>query len=745
MMDSTDMTIQDLQYGLWGWYDFSDVDKMLWVDGTEELSSHFHNLPKRVDCISLDETTNEDWLQKHIAEYDVILSIAGIEKLEAPVAVLAQWKKLLKPSGKLLLGMNNRFGLKYFCGDRDPYTMCNFDGIENYRSINRSREENAGRMYSKAEIKEMLTEAGLKDSRFYSVLPDLANCTLIYAEDSLPDEDLANRLFPVYNYPESVFLEEQELYAGLVKNDMFHQMANAYLVECSLSGDLSNVFQVTSSMERGKENAFFTLIRRDGMVEKRPAYYEGKIQLQNMALNHARLKERGVCAVDGYMENASYIMPYVTGVNGLNYLEVLMETDKEKFLKELDRFCDLVRESSEIYHENLADEDSAFFHHGFIDMVPWNTIYRDGEFVFFDQEFCVENYPVKAILIRTIGYLQGVANSMKEKVFSEDFLFQRYNLAQNKDIWLSMEREFFEQIKQEKELREYHNGCKANYYQIQLNRQKINYSSEKYQRLFINIFHNADHRKLILFGSGRFAEKFMTMYKVDYPVYKIIDNNSARWGQSLDGVEIVSPDILREMGQGEYKVIVCIKNYTFVTKQLDDMGVTEYSIYDANRIYPRKKKTIVQTATNTEEEPKKYHIGYVAGVFDLFHYGHLNILRRAKEQCDYLIVGVVSDRQVREGKKVEPFVPFDERLEIVRSCRYVDEAHEIPFEHPDTDTAWQLYQFDVQFSGSDYEHDPAWLAKKKWLEERGSTMVFYPYTQSTSSTKLKKLITERLI
>ncbi|MBR3624546.1 MAG: adenylyltransferase/cytidyltransferase family protein [Selenomonadaceae bacterium] len=142
---------------------------------------------------------------------------------------------------------------------------------------------------------------------------------------------------------------------------------------------------------------------------------------------------------------------------------------------------------------------------------------------------------------------------------------------------------------------------------------------------------------------------------------------------------------------------------------------------------------------------KPYRIGYVAGVFDLGHIGHLNLLRRAKEHCDYLIVGVVSDRQVRENKKVEPFIPFNERLDMVRSCKFVDEAHEIPFETPDTDMAWKLYRFDAQFSGSDYEKDPAWLAKQKWLRERGADMVFFPYTETTSSTRLKKLIEERLI
>lgn len=120
----------------------------------------------------------------------------------------------------------------------------------------------------------------------------------------------------------------------------------------------------------------------------------------------------------------------------------------------------------------------------------------------------------------------------------------------------------------------------------------------------------------------------------------------------------------------------------------------------------------IPETTSIKNKPNKpHHIGYVAGVFDLFHIGHLNILRRAKEHCDYLIVGVVSDRQVREYKKVKPFVPFNERLDMVRSCKYVDEAHEIPFESPDTDMEWKLYHFDVQFSGSDYEHDTVWLKK----------------------------------
>ena len=121
------------------------------------------------------------------------------------------------------------------------------------------------------------------------------------------------------------------------------------------------------------------------------------------------------------------------------------------------------------------------------------------------------------------------------------------------------------------------------------------------------------------------------------------------------------------------------------------------------------------------------------------------MFRRAKEQCDYLIVGVVSDEGVRINKGVEPFVPFEERVEMVKSCRYVDEVVGIPPKYSTTKEAWKLHHFDVQFSGSDYVNDGDWLASKEFLEQHGADLVFFSYTQSTSSTKLKKLINKKLI
>ena len=121
------------------------------------------------------------------------------------------------------------------------------------------------------------------------------------------------------------------------------------------------------------------------------------------------------------------------------------------------------------------------------------------------------------------------------------------------------------------------------------------------------------------------------------------------------------------------------------------------------------------------------------------------MFRRAKEQCDYLIVGVVTDEGGRRGKKTETFIPFTERIEIVRSCRYVDEAVEIPLDYAGSRDAYRLYHFDVQFSGSDYVDDPNWLAEREFLRKQGSELVFFPYTESTSSTKIKAMIDHHLL
>ena len=131
-------------------------------------------------------------------------------------------------------------------------------------------------------------------------------------------------------------------------------------------------------------------------------------------------------------------------------------------------------------------------------------------------------------------------------------------------------------------------------------------------------------------------------------------------------------------------------------------------------------------------------IGYLSGTFDLFHIGHLNLFRRAKEQCDYLIVAV-HDSGKWKGK--ETFIPFEERKEIVGACRYVDQVVDSPVEDSD---AWELYHFDKLFVGSDYKGTERFQRYEEFFKDKGVEIVYFPYTQSTSSTQIRALVNAAL-
>lgn len=725
-MEQTQELIDGVQKGLLQWYDFKEESRVLYIgDENTPLVQMLLGKELCVICVQPKELSDEEWRQKYDKYFDYIICIQALEMQKNPTEYLEIFHRLLKIEGIMLLGMNNRMGIRYFCGDRDIYTNRCFDGIEGYRRAYTKKEDVfKGRCYNKAELNRMLTITGWERFCFYSVFSDLTNPSLIYSENYLPNEDLANRLLPFYNYPHTVFINERTLYEDLVNNGLFHQMANAYLIECTINGKLSDIDHVTCSMDRGKERALFTIIRHSGTVEKRAAYQEGRKRL-TCFIEHARdLKNHGIAVVDAQIKNDTYVMPYVKGEVAQLYLKRLIRTDINRFFQELDYFRDLILQSSDIVKEDMGDGEGAILRRGYLDMVPLNSFHLNGTFVFYDQEFCEENYPANAIIARMITTLYS-GNWELDKIMPIEELFSRYHLTKNLTHWLEMERIFLSNLVNAEKLRIYYGRHRIGDETIHSNSQRINCSESEYRKIFIDIFKDTDNRKLILFGSGNFTKKFLALYEKDYPVYAIIDNNANRWGEKMNGIAIQSPEILKQLSCDTYKVIVCIKNYASVISQLESMGVTQYSIYDANIGYGRKTREYV-IQKDSEAAPKKYHVGYISGVFDLFHIGHLNMFKRAKEQCDYLIVGVVTDEGVRSIKRVEPFVPFAERIEMVRSCRYVDEAVEIPLQYNDTREAYKLYHFDCQFSGSDYRDNLAWLSNKEFLEQNGSTMVFFP-------------------
>jgi len=135
---------------------------------------------------------------------------------------------------------------------------------------------------------------------------------------------------------------------------------------------------------------------------------------------------------------------------------------------------------------------------------------------------------------------------------------------------------------------------------------------------------------------------------------------------------------------------------------------------------------------------KKYKVGYTTGVYDMFHIGHLNLLKRAKEKCDYLIVGVTTDELVSYKNK-QAMIPFDERFEIIEAIKYVDKV--VPQKTMDKMEAWKKYKFDVVFVGDDWKGTDTWNRIEKMFKDINVDVIYFPYTKHISSTKLREAIT----
>lgn len=134
---------------------------------------------------------------------------------------------------------------------------------------------------------------------------------------------------------------------------------------------------------------------------------------------------------------------------------------------------------------------------------------------------------------------------------------------------------------------------------------------------------------------------------------------------------------------------------------------------------------------------KKSIIGFTTGVYDLFHVGHLNLLKNASGLCDFLIVGVTSDELVSYKNK-QAVIPQSERMEIVRGIKYVDSV--IPQDNMNKLEMWERLKFDVMFVGDDWYKTDKWLDFEKEFEKRNVKIIYFPYTKGTSSTLINETL-----
>ena len=330
---------------------------------------------------------------------------------------------LLKPDGRLLVAIENQYGLKYWCGAAEDHTGKPFDGINLYKLSN-----GGCRTFSKAALANLLESAGFAGKYFYYPMPDYKLPTVIYSEKSLPKDENMFNLRPYYiPNNKTLVASEMRIYRDLIENGTFEFFANSFLVECSKNADdnLGEITFVTHSTFRQPEYRVSTCFAQNGNVYKTAPDERAIGHLKETAQNERDMLEHGLAMLQTDFLNGrleSEFCEYPTAEEyalGILRDESLSEQEKtDKFDELMEMWTDNILRSSELSEdENLVFElvpelpktpenierFGPVLKTGYIDMIFRNAFMADGTLAWFDQEWTFENIPARYIIWRGLG------------------------------------------------------------------------------------------------------------------------------------------------------------------------------------------------------------------------------------------------------------------------------------------------------------------------------------------------------
>ncbi len=352
------------------------------------------------------------------------------------VDFLIKIKSLLKPNGKLLIAIENKLGLKYWCGTPEDHTGLPFDGLNQYKMGSK-----VAQTFNKNELENIISSSGFEYYKFYYPMPDYKFPLYIYTDEYLPKESHIKDFAPYNLSDEYVVINEQELYKDLLDNSVFEFFSNSYLVECALEKEYDNAIFVATTNARKDEYAVQTIICKDGNVKKKALKNSGYSHIEDIHNNLKELNDRGVRVVQNI---------YSEGVQTSDYVK--LQTLEEHILEQarLKNKDEIVKAFKKLYEEILKSSETrgdseGILEKGYIDMLPRNCFFDGSDLIFFDQEYCYPNIPVKYIICRAIGRLY--ANySWLEEVYSQSLLIEEFGYAKDIDSFMEIEKSFMEDV-----------------------------------------------------------------------------------------------------------------------------------------------------------------------------------------------------------------------------------------------------------------------------------------------------------
>ncbi len=388
-------------------------------------------------------------------KYDYIILVGVLEKifdgkqdLKLYSGYLQYLCSFLRDSGRILLAVSNRLGVRHFCGVKDDFTR------EPFAGINRYPKGSEGYAFTRNEIMNVTESAGLKGRRFYYPLPDYKLPQAVYSEEYLPTGKICDRVMPYYPDKSDLVAVEADLRDEFIANGVFEALTDSFLVECCVEAkQISDIMYAAVSTDREAEHSFATVIHSDGVVLKRALCERGIDNLKLIYNNAMDMQAHGLKVIDHELVNDEIRMPYIKEKSMLEFLHETIGENTACFLGLMDKMYECILKSSEhvpaelneLAHDACPDaEMGIILKCAYIDMVPMNSFWMENDIYFFDQEFVRTNYPAKYIMFRNVLYYY-IFNPEDESCVPQKELMERYGLSELWNVFLDEENKFVSQ------------------------------------------------------------------------------------------------------------------------------------------------------------------------------------------------------------------------------------------------------------------------------------------------------------
>ena len=391
------------------------------VIALEESQKRADIIKKRYERLNNLEVISNNFYKTNFSEkFDYVLVIGvleyvGINESDDPYGkFLRKISSLLKDSGKLLLSIENRFGLKYWCGASEDHTEIPFDGISGYcNSSSTGRYNKTGvRTFSAKELEVLFHQVGLKNQRFFYPLPDYKFPSCIFSDKYLPTLDLIRPIKFSYSQESELIADEKLLYKDIIDNNVFKFFANSYLIEASRTSLNNEVPEFVSFKRDYKSEYNIATLIKSKIVEKKSMSIDSRDHLKSIYQIYLALKSRDICILDLRYRNSQIEMDFCKYPLAIDiFTDLLDKSEMKKCKGIIDILLCQIRKSSEIHVSDVccfgklgtADE---ILNNGYIDLTLINSFYDNEKLIFFDQEWDIQDIPLKFILYRSLAYLK---------------------------------------------------------------------------------------------------------------------------------------------------------------------------------------------------------------------------------------------------------------------------------------------------------------------------------------------------